>query len=348
MLYLIVTVNEGIHSVLPEQIVTIAENKQFSELYEAFTSGQFNNQGVKVYVRQNKVDKWVEVSDGLSGDLTIMKVLGYNHVKFTLLVEPVAEDIEPPINFPDAFDIMMRNARQPKLPQKRTEHTRHDLLYNEIIDLLRNQKAGWKGGIHQTLGKEFIERIVNVLWYIDPYLELLCSRSCHLPALFKKLATYASDDPDRNVYNIAYRTSHHKKEPISRQKLDLLIKSLELSVGQPWVNDNEWNNIIPAVIALIEMMRKYCEHLVKSQITMTAIHHNDESARNPANNACLFRVLGCKEDHLDEQYQELNDTILQSGFYHYTDVYSYLPTDVMKRYRYLKNLQLTCPIGIYR
>lgn len=138
MLYLIVTVNEGIHSVLSEQIVTIAENKQFSELYEEFTSGQFNNQGVKVYVRQNKVDKWVKVSDSLSGDLTIMKVLGYNYVKFTLLVEPVAEDIELPINFPDAFDIMMRNARQPKLSQKRTEHTRHDLLYNEIIDLLRN------------------------------------------------------------------------------------------------------------------------------------------------------------------------------------------------------------------
>jgi len=347
MLYLIVTVNEGIHCVLPEQIVTIAENKQFSELYEAFTSGQFNNQGVKVYVCQNKFDKWIEVSDGLSGDLEIMKVLGYNHVKFTLLVEPVAVDIEPP-SFPNAFNIMMTSARQPKLPQNRTEHTRRDLLYNEIIDLLRNQKAGWKGGIHQTLGKEFIERITNALWYIDPYLELLCSRSCHLPALFKKLTTYASDDPDRNVYNIVYRTSHHKKEPISHQKLDLLIKSLELSVGQPWVNDNEWNNIIPAVIALIEMMRKYSEHLVKSQITMTAIHHNDESARNPANNACLFRVLGCKEDDLDKQYQELNDTVLQSGFYHYIDVYSYLPTDVMKRYRYLKNLWLTCPIRIYR
>ncbi|PKY45873.1 hypothetical protein RhiirA4_518109 [Rhizophagus irregularis] len=40
---------------------------------------------------------------------------------------------------------------------------------------------------------------------------------------------------------------------------------------------------------------------------MAAIHHNDESACNSANNA-----------------------------------------NIMKRYRYLKNLQLTCPIGIYR
>ncbi len=231
MLYLVVTVTEGIKCVLPERIITITENEQFSELYEIFTSGQFNNQGVEVYVRQNKVDKWVEVSDGLNSDLKIMEVLGYNHVKFSLLIESIT-DIDPP-SFPNVFDIMMRNVQQLNLPQHRIEHTRRDLLYNEIIDLLRNQKAGWKGGIHQTLGKEFVERIANALWYIDSHLKLLNSRSCHMPALFKELATYASDDTDRNTYNLAYHTSHHKKEPISHQKLDLLIKSLELSLGQP-------------------------------------------------------------------------------------------------------------------
>jgi hypothetical protein len=346
MLYLVVTVTEGVKCVLPERIITITENEQFSELYEIFTSGQFNNQGVEVYVRQNKVDKWVEVSDGLNSDLKIMEVLGYNHVKFSLVIESIT-DIDPP-SFPNAFDIMMRNVQQLNLPQHRIEHTRRDLLYNEIIDLLHNQKAGWKGGIHQTLGKEFVERIANALWYIDPHLKLLHSRSCHMPALFKELATYASDDTDRNTYNLAYRTSHHKKEPISHQKLDLLIKSLELSLGQPWVNDNEWNNIIPTIIALAEMMRKYSEHLAKSKTIMATIHHNDESTRNPANNSCMFRVLGCKEDDLDKQYQELNDAILRCGFYHYVDIYSYLPIDIMKRYRYIKNLQLTYPIGIYR
>lgn len=350
MLYLIVTVTEGIRCVLPDQIITITENTQFAELYEIFTFGQFNNQGVEVYVRQNKVERWIKICDGLRGDLNIMKVLGYNHVKFALLIESAIDIIEPPEppRFPDAFNIMMRNARQPKFPQHHTEHTRRDLLFNEIIDLLQNQNVGWRGGIHQTLGKEFVERVTNALWYIDPYLDLLHTRSCHLPALFKELATYASDDPDKNKYNLAYHTSHHKKEPISHQKLDLLIKSLEISIGQPWVNDNEWNNITSAIIALVEMMRKYSEHLVKSNTIMTAIHHSDGPARNPANDARMFHVLGCKEDNLNEQYQELNDAILQCGFYHYIDVYSYLPIDVMKRYRYLKNLQLTCPIGIYR
>ena len=116
MLYLVVIVTEGIiKCVLPERIITITENEQFSELYEIFTSGQFNNQNVKVYVRQNRVDKWVEVSDGLNSDLKIMEVLGYNHVNFSLITESI-RDIDP-VNLPDAFDLMMKNARQLKLLQ---------------------------------------------------------------------------------------------------------------------------------------------------------------------------------------------------------------------------------------
>ncbi|CAB5347935.1 unnamed protein product [Rhizophagus irregularis] len=127
-----------------------------------------------------------------------MEVLGYNYVNFSLITESIR-----------------------KIDLHHTEHTRRDLLYNEIIDLLRNQKAGWKGGVHQTLGKEFVERIANAIWYIDPHLKLLQSRSCHIPVLFKELTTYANDDPDINTYNLAYRTTHHKKESISHQKLDL-------------------------------------------------------------------------------------------------------------------------------
>ncbi|POG75044.1 hypothetical protein GLOIN_2v1770644 [Rhizophagus irregularis DAOM 181602=DAOM 197198] len=216
MLYLIVTVTKN---------VKCFGKQSYSELYKTFTSGQFNNKGAKVYVHQNKTDKWVEVSDGLNSDLKIMKVLEYNYVNFSLLIESM-RDINPP-SFPDAFDIMIRNTQQLKLSQ----HC-----------------------IHQTLEKEFVTHVANALWYIDPYLKLLQSRSCHMPSFFKELAIYASDNTDRNTYNLAYYTSHHKKESISHQKLNLLIESLELSIGQSWVNNSEWNNTIPAIISLIEIM----------------------------------------------------------------------------------------------
>ena len=66
---------------------------------------------------------------------------------------------------------MMRNAQQLKFSQHHTEYTRHDLLFNEIINLLQNQNVGWREGIHQTLGKEFVKCITNTFWYIDLYLD---------------------------------------------------------------------------------------------------------------------------------------------------------------------------------
>ena len=48
------------------------------------------------------------MSNGLNSDLKIMEVLGYNHVKFSVLIESII-NTNPP-SFPDAFDIMMRNA----------------------------------------------------------------------------------------------------------------------------------------------------------------------------------------------------------------------------------------------
>ena len=101
--------------------------------------------------------------------------------------------------------------------------------------------------------------------------------SCHLSALFKELATYASDDPNKNKYNLAYHTGHHKKEPISHQKLDLLIKSHYFCYNCTSRND-----------------AKYSKHLIKSNTIMTAIHYSDKPVHNLANNACMFYVLSCK------------------------------------------------------
>ena len=63
-----------------------------------------------------------------------------------------------------------------------------------------------------------------------------------------------------------------------------------------------------------------------------AIHHSNELIRDPANNTHMFHVLSCKKDDLNEQYQELNNAILQYDFYYYLNIYSYLPINVMKYY----------------
>ena len=81
---------------------------------------------------------------------------------------------------------------------------------------------------------------------------------------------------------------------------------------------------------------------------MTQHHHRDESARSPENNCTMYQVDACKHDNLKDDYVQLNNFLSEKTFYNYIDVQQYLPLDITKRYRFIKELQLTFPIGIYR
>lgn len=138
--------------------------------------------------------------------------------------------------------------------------------------------------MYDTIGKTFVNRITSAIWYIDPHLSTLHARSCNLPVFFTQLKTYQ----DGETYNKFYHTSHHKKNPLSQQKLVYLSNSLELSVNQPWANNNVWNQVIPATLSLIEILKKYAGYLAITTTNMNILHHSDESARNSENDCIMY------------------------------------------------------------
>jgi len=178
----------------------------------------------------------------------------------------------------------MENSRKPLLPQCNTEYNDYDRLYNEIIELFQDQKVGWTGGVHDTIGKIFVNRIKDAIWYIDPHHSTLNARSCHLPILFTQLKTYQNGEK----YNQYYHSGHHKKIQLSQQKLLQLSSSLELSISQPWASNNTWDQVIPAIFSLIGILNKYAEYLNAATISMTKLHHSNESARRPENNCTMY------------------------------------------------------------
>ncbi|CAB4424630.1 unnamed protein product [Rhizophagus irregularis] len=148
------------------------------------------------------------------------------------------------------------------------------------------------------------------------------------------------------LYNQFYYTSYHKKNPLSQQKLFQLSSSLELSVNQPWACNDLWNQVMPSVFSLIEILRKYSEYLVTTTASMIEFHHSDKNARNPKNSSTMYRIAAC--DNLHDNYVQLNDVLLDKPLYNCINIQPYLPFDVMKRYRYIKELQLMFSIGVYR
>ena len=139
-----------------------------------------------------------------------------------------------------AFDIMMERARQPYFPTTKREDTRKDVLYNDIIALLKQkQKGGWSRN-QENFAKTFVDHLVALFWYIDPHRKKFISRSLNLPDIFNELEQYQCD----GRYNNFYYTGHHKKEQLSYDKLERLVKSLELSIEQPWASEDKWMDFI--------------------------------------------------------------------------------------------------------
>ena len=55
MLYLLVQVNESTKCVISEHVVSIeSTDNQFKDLFDAITSGQYNDREVQVFVRREK------------------------------------------------------------------------------------------------------------------------------------------------------------------------------------------------------------------------------------------------------------------------------------------------------
>ncbi|POG72960.1 hypothetical protein GLOIN_2v1773072 [Rhizophagus irregularis DAOM 181602=DAOM 197198] len=237
----------------------------------------------------------------------------------------------------------MQRAHQPYFPMQKREDTQRDTLYNDVISLLRkNQKYGWSGVNSESIAKKFVDRLVALLWYIDPHWEKLISRSLKLPDIFNELEQYQCNEN----YNKFYFTGHHKKEQLSREKIEQLVKSLESSIEQPWASKDKWMDFIIQVLLLIESIKKYISYLQEVNQKMNTIHYSDVSTRNPG---CDLKVYTIEvSDSIHSKYEELSNFLLEKDSYEFFDLDEYTPYDVIQKYNYIKNLPLNVPVTIYR
>jgi len=343
MAHFFVSVNEGQKNIIGQQIIKVAENTHtFNEIYEAVTEGVFGERDVKVYVGKGH-DKWNYLREGLHDNISLMSELELKYIRFVLqteernTVQRETQELER-----NAFDIMIEYSRQPYFPSTKKENTQRDVLYNDIIVLLKeNQSEGWNINQDQ-IANTFIKRLVDLLWYIDPHRDTLAARSLYLPCIFKELNLYQHN----KYYNNFYHTGHHKKEPLRREKLEQLEKSLELSISQPWASEIKWVDFILETFELANIVKRYAEYLQRVNNEINAHHVSNIPVRNLHQDLQVYTIEGSLE--IDDKYQELSDFLLNKNNYEFFDLEEYIPSNPMQKYRYIKNLQLKFPIIIYR
>lgn len=337
---LIVSVEEGAKTLVGPKVPNINDCITFEDLYNKVTINTYERSHVEIYGRTDAKSKWIPIEECFKDDLEIIRSLKFTEIKFKIPSSPAPRRISR--NNP--LDIIMQTAQQPQLPQlRRPENNRLDMLYNELIMLFQNKNVGWKGGLHIDVGKTFIERLTQVLWYIDPHLPKFKKRGCNLPQLFAELPTYAQNQH----YNQFFHTSKHKKIEVTREKLTNLIKSLDLCLVQPWASSDQWIDIIPSILELSEMIHKYIEYLEKVNVAMEKVHSSTTLVRDGINNIDVQVIDWC-EEKINEIYNRLDNLLQEKEYYEFIDLEPYLPRSVVERFNFIKNIQLNVSICLYR
>ena len=198
-------------------------------------------------------------------------------------------------------------------------------------------------GLHNDVGKTFIERLTQTLWYIDPHLPKFKRRGCSLPQLFMELPTYFRNQN----YNQFFNTSKHKKIEVTQEKLTNLVQSLDLCIVQPWASKDQWVDVIPAILELSQMIYKYIEYLKQVNTAMEKVHSSTTFVRDGINNISVQTVDWC-EGRINSIYSELESLLHDKEYYKFVDLEPYLPISVVERHRFIKNIELGVSICLYR
>src|SRR3990170_6411787 len=338
---LIVNVEEGTKTLIGPKVPNINDCITLEDIYKKVTLNIYEQREVEIYGRIDAKSKWILIEECFDDDLEVITSLKFTEVKFKISPQlPVQQQVLQ-IN---PLNTMMQAAQQLQLPQLRRPENNHlDMLYNEIILLFQKKNAGWKGGSHNDIGKIFIERLTQTLWYIDPHLHKFKKRGCNLPLLFKELQTYSQNQH----YNQFFNTSKHKKVEVTQEKLTSLVNSLDLCLVQPWTSKDQWVEVIPAILEFSQMIHKYIEYLKQVNAAMEKVHSSTTLVRDGINNINIQTTDWCEEE-ISSTYSELESLLQEKQCYEFVDLESYLPTSVVDRYHFIKNIQLGVSICLYR
>ncbi|CAG8677076.1 10696_t:CDS:2, partial [Dentiscutata heterogama] len=138
-------------------------------------------------------------------------------------------------------------------------------------------------------------------------------------------------------------------EPTNNQFFDLFdaivlgqykYDNREVKVFIRWEKSEDWQEVDNGLDGDLTML----EVLGFTQVKFCLVPNIDLDKTAHTFQALLSFLL---HDKLKDDYIELDNYLFEKPFYEHFDIQQFLPKNVMKWYRFIKELQLTFPIGVY-
>ena len=135
----------------------------------------------------------------------------------------------------NAFGVLMQSqaalSQRVKLPPKIGSHYKKNKLFNDLVDLVKEKGWTWVDG-GNTLGKPFLLKLRDVLWYIDGHHAAFKTRFLPIPAVFKQFSGYNT-----------LEHSKHRKMKVGNMSNDILISHvsyLKECLLVSWMQQQRW------------------------------------------------------------------------------------------------------------
>ena len=259
MVFVIVQIRCGTKLLKEWYGTSVPENITFFDLYNEFTSGKYGQFDDKYINARINVSVGRQKSDLTRCDPSIslcdtVSFLG-PFVEFVVDHDPALEADNAEKTKTDAFKILMSAASKASfLPDKHTPVSNNkQKLFNDLIDWLASQKVGFMSSNKEGLGKNLINTLSDVFWYIDGNHSTLASRGCPVPSEVEHFKGYK--DP----------VSHKKKrfDPSMLQESSLRshATALLLLTDQSYLQRDQWRGVHQVLERLAQNLKKYADYL---------------------------------------------------------------------------------------
>ncbi|GES77507.1 hypothetical protein GLOIN_2v1482475 [Rhizophagus clarus] len=325
---------------LSEDAVEMESTETFGDLLFEILGYDIFDQPIVIQFYNKLTKNWTNVKYGLSANLSLCKKFQPCQIKFTLKEqENLEKEDRQKVN---GLCEIMKASRILRLPKERNFVTRYDLLYNDLVKLLKVESLGWYGEHYESTGSGFIKALADLLWYVDPHHEKLKLRCYVIPEIFLSLSQYKI----KSSYNLFYYAGKHKKEQLKREKLEDHLKAIIHFVTQLWAGQEYWKSFISNIFELCHNIRKYVSYLESVNNEMITNHSRSEPTQNLLDNITL--EIRYKQKNFNLKFKAISDLLQNSDFYELHLLNNYLPQDKKVRYEFINELQVNCTFTLYR
>ena len=266
---------------------------------------------------------------GSDGTNLVEKVKRFKMLYFTMILDMKCEicqtDEEELIETrqkketKNAFDLLMSARKNDSVPQKIDKpKDKKDELYNFILDyIVENCRVTQS---IRNLTATFIEKLRDVLWYIDGHSSTMEIRSENrIPSFFEQFAGF----------NRPEKSKHRKRtiENLSSEKLKIHCLNLkEVLLCMPFLRDTEeWQNIHENCSKLIDVIESYLDYLKEKRVKMRLIN---ETPRTTIEDGSNITVLRKNVRGVNDALVKLNNAVKLSAEYQPLNIREYLESGI--------------------